>query len=153
MRQLRPSEERAPLASLVAGDPSFSELTHWPVQLMLVPPHAPFLQGADLLICADCVPFAYPDFHRNFLAGKVVLVGCPKLDNLQLYAEKFKQIYAQAKPASVTVLKMEVPCCNGIAQAAVWARNEAASEIPLTVVTISIRGEKLAEQPLRTAVA
>ncbi|MFH2055693.1 MAG: 4Fe-4S binding protein [bacterium] len=118
-----------------------SQLGHWPVQLMLVPPHAPFLRGAELLICADCVPFAVPDFHSRYLAGRAVLVGCPKLDDLQHYAEKLKEIFALAQPASVTVLKMEVPCCNGIAQAALWALEQSGSELAAEVHTIGIRGE------------
>jgi len=107
---------------------------------MLVPPHAPFLRGADLLICADCVPFAVPDFHSRYLAGRAVLVGCPKLDDLQHYAEKLKEIFAQAQPSSVTVLKMEVPCCNGISQAALWALEQSGRELAAQVHTIGIRG-------------
>lgn len=118
-----------------------STLSHWPVQLMLVPPHAPFLHGADILICADCVPFTVPDFHSRYLAGKAVLVGCPKLDNLEFYAEKLKAIFSAAGPASVTVLRMEVPCCGGIADIALRARNEVSPQVPIEVRTIGIRGE------------
>jgi hypothetical protein len=103
-------------------------LGHWPVQLMLIPPHAPFLKNADLLICADCVPFTVPDFHSRYLAGRAVLVGCPKLDDLEHYYEKLKAIFAEAAPRKITVLRMEVPCCGGIAQVAGQARNEVASE-------------------------
>jgi Fe-S-cluster-containing hydrogenase component 2 len=117
-----------------------SALSHWPVQIKLVPPMAPFLQERDLLICADCVPFALPDFHGRFLAGKAVLVGCPKLDDLEFYHEKFKAIFAKARPKSVTVLKMEVPCCTGIAHVAVAAAEEAAPDMPVEVITISIQG-------------
>lgn len=117
-----------------------SELGHWPVQLMLVPPHAPFLQGADLLVCADCVPFAVPDFHSRYLKGKSLVVGCPKLDDLAHYLDKLTAIFVQARPASVTVLRMEVPCCGGITQATVEARNLAGSELPIEVHTIGIRG-------------
>ncbi len=118
-----------------------SQLGHWPVQLMLVPPHAPFLQGADLLICADCVPFTVPDFHKRYLTGRAVVVGCPKLDDLAHYQEKFKAIMESARPRKVTVLKMEVPCCGGISQAAIMARNEAAPGTPIEIHTIGIRGE------------
>ncbi len=117
-----------------------SQLGHWPIQLMLVPPHAPFLKNADLLVCADCVPFTVPDFHFRYLTGRAVLVGCPKLDDLQHYYEKLKAIYQEASPRSITVLKMEVPCCNGIAQAAMQARNETAPQIPIEVHTIGIKG-------------
>ncbi len=117
-----------------------SQLGHWPVQLMLVPPHAPFLQGADLLICADCVPFTVPDFHKRYLTGRAVLVGCPKLDDLPHYQEKLKAIFAQARPRRVTTLIMEVPCCTGLAQAAFQARNEVIPNTDLEVHTIGIRG-------------
>lgn len=123
-----------------------SMLGHWPVQLMLVPPHAPFLKNADLLICADCVPFTIPDFHRRYLAGRAVLVGCPKLDDLNYYYEKLKAIFAQASPRRITVLRMEVPCCGGIAQAAAQARNEAAADTPMEVHTIGIQGGVQREQ-------
>lgn len=123
-----------------AESPAQSALGHWPVQLMLVPPHAPFLQNADLLVCADCVPFAVPDFHQRYLAGRAVLVGCPKLDDLELYRQKLTQIVAQARPASLTVLRMEVPCCAGIAQAVVAARDAAAPQLPVIVHTVGIQG-------------
>ena len=121
--------------------PGQSQLGHWPVQLMLVPPSAPFLKQTDLLICADCVPFAVHDFHSRFLSGKAVVVGCPKLDNLEHYFEKLKQMFGEAAPKSLTVLKMEVPCCSGIAQAAIQARNEVIPGTPIEVHTIGVRGE------------
>lgn len=124
-----------------AGKPEESSmLGHWPVQLMLVPPHAPFLKNAELLICADCVPFTVPDFHSRYLAGRAVLVGCPKLDDLNYYYEKLKAVFAEAAPRKITVLRMEVPCCGGIAQVAVQARNEIAPKTPLEVHTIGIQG-------------
>ena len=83
-----------------------------------------------------------PDFHAKYLAGKAVLVGCPKLDNLPFYEEKLQQIFATAKPRSVTVLKMEVPCCGGIAQVAEKARDVVDPNLPLDVITIGIRGEE-----------
>jgi Fe-S-cluster-containing hydrogenase component 2 len=118
-------------------------LSHWPVQLMLIPPGAPFLKGADILVCADCVPFAVPDFHSRYLAGKAVLVGCPKLDDLSYYEEKLKAIFGEAKPRSLTVLKMQVPCCAGIAHAAVQARNETARGTAIKVHTIGLQGEEI----------
>ncbi len=137
MRTLNPS----PISARKSESDQRSTLSHWPVQLMLVPPHAPFLLGADILICADCVPFTVPDFHSRYLAGRAVLVGCPKLDNLEFYAEKLKSIFAASMPASVTVLRMEVPCCGGIADIALQARNQISMEIPMEVRTIGIRGE------------
>jgi ferredoxin len=133
--------QAAPLPTSPSFATSTSQLTTWPVQLKLVSPGAPFLRGADILVCADCVPFAVPDFHARYLSGKVVLVGCPKLDDLQLYYEKLKEIFASNQPRSITVLKMEVPCCNGIAQAAFQARTESGASIPIEIITIGIRGE------------
>ena len=101
--------------------PGASQLTHWPVQLGLVSPNAPWLAGADVLLAADCVPFAYADFHRDLLAGRRVLVGCPKLDDVQAYVAKLVELFRSARPSSVTVAQMEVPCCGGIA----WAAHEA----------------------------
>jgi len=117
-----------------------SALSSWPVQLALVPPQAPFLKGADLLLCADCVPFAMPDFHARYLKGRVVLVGCPKLDNLPAYTQKLAAIYAVAQPRSVTVLRMEVPCCAGLAQAAMRAKEALGSDVPVETVIVSING-------------
>ena len=120
--------------------PVKSALTHWPVQLMLVPAGAPFLMGTDILICADCVAFTVPDFHLRYLQGRSLLVGCPKLDNLDFYREKLKGIFAAARPASITVLRMEVPCCGGIAQAVIEARDRAVPHLPVEVHTLGIRG-------------
>jgi len=137
MRQFNQSLHEQPTATHT-GERSL--LSHWPVQLMLVPPQAPFLKNADILVCADCVPFTIPDFHSRFLAGRALLVGCPKLDDLQYYSRKLKDIFDQAKPRSITVVKMEVPCCNGIAEVTIQARNEVAPHITVDVHTIGIRG-------------
>ena len=137
LRELKPPLRPAERA---AGEEAASALAHWPVQLMLVPPHAPFLRGADLLLCADCVPFALPDFHGRFLAGRALLVGCPKLDDLDYYQQKLTAIFATARPKSVTVLRMEVPCCGGLAHAALEARAAAGSAATVEVHTIGIDG-------------
>jgi hypothetical protein len=97
--------------------------------------------SSDLLITADCVPFAFPDFHTRFLKGKALVVGCPKLDDLQHYLDKLTEIFMINDLKSVEVLKMEVPCCGGIAQAAVEARRQAGATCPLTITTIGIRGD------------
>lgn len=150
MRTIACEEEPA----AVQSGPVKSELTHWPVQLMLIPPTAPFLKGADILIAADCVPFKVPDFHSRYLKGKALLVGCPKLDNLDIYRQKLKEIFAVARPRSVTVLRMEVPCCGGIVHAALEARDQSAPDLPVTVHTIGIRlGDEIEEVPPRAAAA
>lgn len=132
------AEVNASLAKETPAEPS--SLKHWPVQLRLVPPEAPFLQNADILICADCVPFAVPDFHRRFLRDRVVLVGCPKLDDLDYYRRKLNDIFRTTRPRRVVVLRMEVPCCAGLAQAAIEARHLAAPDAPLEVHTLGIFG-------------
>ena len=120
-----------------------SKLSQWPVQLMLVPVNAPYFKGADLLITADCVPFAYANYHNDFLKDKAVVVGCPKLDDANYYAEKLSEIIKENDLESITVLRMEVPCCGGIAFAAKTARDKSGIEIPVKVITISLEGEVL----------
>jgi NAD-dependent dihydropyrimidine dehydrogenase PreA subunit len=117
-----------------------SRLGQWPVQLSLVPVNAPFFENADLLIAADCAPFAYADFHKDFLAGKALLVGCPKLDDNEYYTEKLTDIFRSANLQSVTVVRMEVPCCGGIEAAAKRALVASGKTFPLNVVTISVDG-------------
>jgi len=141
--------ERAPAgtATVSAGE-SESQLSTWPVQLKLVPPTAGFLHGADILVSADCVPFALADFHARYLAGKALLVGCPKLDDLKYYADKLTAIMRTAQPRSLTVLRMEVPCCAGIAAAVVTARDSASPGVPVAVKTIGIGGSVVREELL-----
>ncbi len=116
-----------------------SQLQNWPVQLRLVPQNAPFFHDADLLLSADCSAFAYGDFHRKILAGKVVLISCPKLDDTQGYVEKLAEIVKQAR--SVTVVRMEVPCCGGIVRMAEQAIALSGRELELKVKTVMINGE------------
>jgi ferredoxin len=139
MQRLRP-EPGGPAAPAPAPGGA-SALAHWPLQIELVPVGAPFLRRADILICADCVPFAVPDFHARYLDGRSVLVGCPKLDDLERYRSKLKDLFAAAEPRSLTVLRMEVPCCGGIAQAVLEARDAAAPELPVAITTVGIRGQ------------
>ncbi len=122
-----------------AGEPS--ALRNWPVQLHLVPPNVPFLQDADVLLVADCVPFALPDFHRRFLRGRPVVIGCPKLDNSQTYVEKLADMITLSSIRSLTVVHMEVPCCTGLVRIAEAALRVSGQEVPLDDVTISIRGK------------
>lgn len=120
-----------------------SELRQWPVQLHLVPPAAPYFRNADLVIVADCVPFTYANFHQEFLKGKAVAIGCPKLDDTQAYVEKIAQIIATAQPKSITVVNMEVPCCFGLVRIVELAIEQSGQDVPFKTSTISIRGDKL----------
>ena len=119
-----------------------SQLRQWPVQLMLVPVNAPYLKDADLLITADCVPFAYANYHNELLKGKKVVIGCPKLDNLNIYIEKLSQMIKNNSISSITVAYMEVPCCFGIVHAVEKAAQASGKNIPVTKVQISIDGKK-----------
>ncbi|MBW1706074.1 MAG: 4Fe-4S binding protein [Deltaproteobacteria bacterium] len=120
-----------------------STLSHWPVQINLVPPIAPFLKGADLLIAADCTPLAYPNFHRDFLKGKVVMIGCPKFDDVEEYILKFTKIFKVAGIKSITALIMEVPCCSGLPMIVKRAMDAAGKDIPMEEIVISTRGDIL----------
>ncbi|MFC1966326.1 ATP-binding protein [Chloroflexota bacterium] len=120
-----------------------SMLSHWPVQLTLVPPTAPFLQGADLALVADCVPFAYANFHRDFLKNHSLLVACPKLDDFQAHLKKLTEILSQALVKSLTVVHMEVPCCSGLVHMANQAIKLSGKDIPIREVTIGVEGVQL----------
>jgi NAD-dependent dihydropyrimidine dehydrogenase PreA subunit len=120
-----------------------SALSHWPVQIRLVPPTAPFLKGANLLVAADCAPVAYPNFHRDFLRGKVVMIGCPKFDDVQGYVEKFTDIFRSSSIESITVLDMEVPCCSALPKIVKRGMELAGKSVPMEEVVISARGEIL----------
>lgn len=142
MRMMRP----AAMASAPAADastPSQSRLSHWPVQLALVPPQGPMWQDADVLIAADCVPFAYPDFHEKLLAGRSIAIACPKLDDIGPYVQKLAMIFAANNIKSITVAHMEVPCCRGIVrlvhEALVLAGRE---DIPVNDATIGVDGAR-----------
>jgi NAD-dependent dihydropyrimidine dehydrogenase PreA subunit len=120
-----------------------SALGHWPVQIMLVPPTAPFLKNADLLVLADCVPVAFPTVHRDFIKGKAVMMGCPKLDNAQFYIEKFAQICKESGIKSITSVIMEVPCCGGLPIIVKKGMELAGVNIPMEEVVISTKGQIL----------
>ncbi len=119
--------------------PSF--LGNWPIQLHLVPTQAPYFQGAKLLLSADCVPFAYSGFHQRFLAGRTLLIGCPKLDNTETYLHKLSQIFSMNDIESIEVLYMEVPCCFGLVHTVKQALEQAEKPIPLHLSMISIQGK------------
>ncbi len=120
-----------------------SALSHWPVQIRLVPPRAPFRKEAHLLVAADCTPIAYPNFHRDFLEGKVVMMGCPKFDDVQDYVARFAAIFKEASIKKVTVLVMEVPCCSGLPLVVKKGMELAGVEVPMEVVVIGIEGDIL----------
>lgn len=115
-------------------------LRHWPVQLHLLPPTAPFLKGADLLVCAPCVPVAMPDFHARLLAGRAVAIACPKLDDQTGYLEKLAAMFAGAGLNSATVARMSVPCCGGLLRLVCQARDLAGSTLPITDLVIGHNG-------------
>jgi ferredoxin len=119
-----------------------SELRQWPVQLMLLNPQAPYFDNADLLISADCVPFAYGDFHRDFLQGKIAIMFCPKLDpHIDEYIEKMTAILSNHEIKSITIAKMEVPCCGGVNYVVDQALQKSGKKIPVKDYTINIKGE------------
>jgi len=119
----------------------FSQLRQWPVQLMLVPITAPYFDDAELVITADCVPFSYAGFHEDFLKGKIVLVGCPKLDDAEFYKNKLTEIFRENNIRSVTCLHMEVPCCHGLVKIVQSALEKSGKIIPFAHVEISVKGE------------
>jgi len=121
-----------------------SMLSQWPVQIKLVPINAPYFENANLLIAADCAAFAYGDFHNKFIKNRITIIGCPKLDEGD-YAEKFTAILQNNNIKSVTVVRMEVPCCSGLANAAIKALQNSGKMIPWQVVTISTDGKILDE--------
>jgi NAD-dependent dihydropyrimidine dehydrogenase PreA subunit len=133
--------------------PREPQLGNWPVQLRLVPVEAPYFEGADLLIAADCVPFALPDFHERLLADHALVIGCPKLDDVDLYVKKLTQILARNDIKSVRVAHMEVPCCFGLVHIVSEALKESRKAIPAQTVQIGIRGDLQETKPLLAGVA
>ena len=125
-------------ATVSAGE---SQLQQWPVQLMLVPTSAPFLQESDLLIAADCVPFAYPDFHRKLLKGRSLVIACPKLDNAEHYVEKLTEMIRQNDFRSITVAHMEVPCCFSLGRIVSEAIKRAGVKVPVMDVNVGLEGD------------
>jgi len=119
-----------------------SKLGHWPVQLTLVPPSAPFLKGTDLLLAADCVPFAYAGFHQDFLLDHALVVACPKLDDFEAHLDKLTQILRQSEPKSLTVVHMEVPCCFGLVHMAKQAILASGKNTPFKEITVGVKGDR-----------
>lgn len=130
-------EENAPVATKAT-----SQLRQWPCQIKLVPVNAPYFNGAKLLIAADCTAYAYASIHEDFMKGKVTIIGCPKLDSVD-YSEKLEAIISNNDIKSITVLRMEVPCCGGLENAAITALRNSGKFLPWRVVTFSLDGKIL----------
>ena len=140
-------------AAAPSSDATPSALRHWPVQLALLPPTAPFFRGADLILAADCVPFAYADFHRDFLSGRAVAVACPKLDNAGAHFQKLIELFRSGGLRSVTVVRMEVPCCGGLSAMAAEALKESGANLPLREVIVGRDGAIAEDRESRAAAA
>ncbi len=124
-----------------------SQLRQWPIQLHLVAPTAPYYEKADVLLTADCVAYALGGYHNEYLKGKAVAIACPKLDDGQdVYLEKIKSWFDDAKINTLTVMTMQVPCCSGLVSLAKRAANEASRKIPVKSVIVSLKGEILSEE-------
>ena len=141
-REAAAYDEAAVLANQKKATKSQSQLQQWPVQIKLVPTNAPYFDGAKLLIAADCTAYAYANFHEDFIKGRIALVGCPKLDAAD-YSEKLEEIIRNNNIASVTIVRMEVPCCGGLEMAAKKALQNSGKFIPWQVTTISVDGKLL----------
>lgn len=139
-RSLIHNDKEVCMASVSSETPS--QLSQWPVQIKLAPVNAPYFNGCNLLVAADCTAYAFGDFHARFIKNRVTLIGCPKLDDVD-YSEKLTSIIKNNDIKSVTVVRMEVPCCGGIEHAVVTALKESGKFIPWQVVTISIDGKIL----------
>lgn len=137
-------EEIKPITPAISPNaPLQSQLGHWPVQINLLSPFAPFLKNADLVVIADCVAYAYANTHKEFIKGNAVAIGCPKLDDVNSYIEKFAAIIKSCNLKSIKIVRMEVPCCNGIVEIIKRAMKEADKIVPFSVEVISISGEKI----------
>lgn len=133
-----------PLAMAAGG--GTSSLTHWPIQIRLIPPSAPFLQGADLLVAADCSAVSAPNFQLDYLNGKVVMMGCPKFDDAESYVQRFSEIIATCNLNSLTILIMEVPCCSSMNGIIKQAMERAGKTVPVEQITISTQGVELSRK-------
>ena len=139
-RTMNFSEQKEEQSQSVGSRPS--RLAQWPIQLHLLPPTAPFFQNADVVLAADCAPFAYADFQEDLLKGKALAIACPKLDNTEPYVDKLVAMITQSNIKSLTVVHMEVPCCNGLIFMARQAIEKSGRDIPFDTVCIGIRGDK-----------
>ena len=127
---------------MAAGEGT-SSLTHWPVQIRLIPPTAPFLKGADLLVAADCCAVSAPNFQLDYLQGKVVMMGCPKFDDTEMYIQRFTEVIANNELNSLTILIMEVPCCSAMNTIIQKAIERSGTSVPVEQITISTQGAEV----------
>ena len=148
-REAKPYDQAAVFAAQkkppISYEPTPSQLQNFPIQLKLVTPNAPWLQNADLLIAADCTAFACGSFHRDYMVGKVTIIACPKLDGVD-YSDKLADIFENNAIGSITVLRMQVPCCGGLPFAVKTALEKAGKDIPLEIVTLSPNGNVVSRQ-------
>jgi ferredoxin len=142
MRQFKPA------AAPVAGA---SALGHWPVKLRLVSPKAPFLKGAELLVAADCGPFAAGDFHARYLAGKAVVCGCPKFDDLEDAVARLTGILKENDLKGITIVNMEVPCCQGLVEAVRRALQASGKSLPVSICTLGAQGQVVQQAKIKAA--
>jgi NAD-dependent dihydropyrimidine dehydrogenase PreA subunit len=143
-------KKEAAAAPCCAGDTDDtpSALTHWPVQLKLISPTSPAYEGADVLIAADCSAFSLGGFHNKFLTGRSLIIACPKLDDWTGYVEKLEMLFRDAQPKSVTIARMEVPCCGGLVEMVRQGREKAESDLEIRTITISLQGKIQSEQTI-----
>jgi Pyruvate/2-oxoacid:ferredoxin oxidoreductase delta subunit len=134
-----------------APEAGASALGHWPVKLRLVTPRAPFLKGAELLVAADCAPFAAGDFHARYLTGKAVVCGCPKFDDLEDYVARLTAILQENDIKGVTIVNMEVPCCQGLAEAVRRAFQAAGKRLPVAIYTLGAQGQVVQQAKIKAA--
>ena len=135
-----PGGKPAPFAPAPAGEGA-NDLGHWPVQIRLVPPDAPFLRGADLVVAADCAAVAVADFHRRFVRDRAILMGCPKFDEQADYVHRFTKLFAQSGVRSITVVRMEVPCCGGLPAMVKAGLAASGKDIPLREIVVTRDGQ------------
>jgi len=129
--------------NLQMANKSGSALSHWPIQIRLIPPHAPFLKNCDLLVAADCTAASVSNFQDQYLAGKVLMLGCPKFDDAQSYVERFAEIIETCDLRSITILIMEVPCCSAMNVIIRQAMDKAGKTVAVEQITVSTKGEEL----------
>jgi Pyruvate/2-oxoacid:ferredoxin oxidoreductase delta subunit len=140
-RRVEHAQSQRPVAEKLPSEEIVSELTSWPIQLKLVNPRAPYFENADLLIAADCTAFSRVSFHRDFMRGRVTLIGCPKLDDNEFYTQKLTEIFSSNPIHSIRVVRMEVPCCGGIVSAVKRAMLASETIVPYEEIVVGINGE------------